>query len=89
MSKDQTEQLPSSSGSQLNIIIGGAGIGLLLAAAGVAYLRSSRGEESGRFGSLIVGMKGKWALHTTIKLIENDASRKILLGVLKSIAKGK
>jgi len=93
MSQDQTEKI---GGSPLNVVIGGAGLGLLLAAAGVAYFRSQKsgaGKLAAAMGSaksrrpIPVNFKGKWALNTAIKVIEHDTSRKVLLGVLKAMAK--
>jgi hypothetical protein len=93
MSQDQTERMSTA---PINVIIGGAGLGLLLAAAGVAYVRSqkqTRGPVSEAIqaakakGPIPVNLKGKWALNTAIKLIEHDTSRKVLLSVLKAMAK--
>jgi hypothetical protein len=96
MSHEQVSEQSQSSSSPFNILLGGAGIGLLLAAASVAYFRSQKSPRTKFEGVLDVAkgkggvpmnFKGKWALNTAIKLIEHDASRKVLLGVLKSIAK--
>jgi hypothetical protein len=93
MSQDQTQRL---SASPLNMVVGGAGIGLLIAAAAVAYLRSNK-EASESVGEafetakantpLPFTFKGRWALNTTISLIEHETSRKLLLSVLKAMAK--
>lgn len=95
MSRDKSSLLPNTMPSPINIVLGGAGIGLLLAAAGFAFLRSQRNAGSGivdRVGPTRIGIpkpnfKGKWALNAAIRLIEHDGSRKVLLGVLKTMAK--
>lgn len=96
MSKDQSSSTPGLNTSPFNVVVGGAGIGLLLAAAAVAYWRSQKRPPSkiaGAFesarpsGMPAFSFKGKWAINAAIKMIEHDASRKVLLTVLKSIAK--
>lgn len=94
MSQDRTRGMTSS---PMNMIIGGAGIGLLAAAAGVAYVRSRKQSASpidnvvNRAKSakppLGINFKGKWALNTAIKMIEHDTSRKVLLAAMKAMAK--
>ena len=46
MSQDSTSQIPKSIPSPLNVVIGGAGIGLLLAAAAFAASKSRRGNDN-------------------------------------------
>ncbi|GEM_PF-6821186 len=96
MSQNGSTGIPKVTGSPLNVIIGGAGIGLLVAAASVAYFKSQRQAgsrfaeafESARSSSVpSFSFKGKWALSAAIKVIEHDASRKVLLAVLKSMVK--
>lgn len=96
MSQDHQSRTPNLNRSPLNVVIGGAGLGLLLAAAGVAYVRSQKQPQS-KFTEVLesakaakplpFSLKGKWALNTAIRLIEHDTSRRVLLGVLKSMAK--
>lgn len=98
MSQDRASQ-SSSVTSPVNIVIGGAGVGLLLAAASVAYFRSQKTSQGPLAGALDsakskasipgipINFKGKWALNSAIRMIEHDTSRKVLLTVLKSIAK--
>jgi len=94
MAQDSTSA--ASFAKPLNVVLGGAGIGLLLAAAGFAFMRSQKtspGDLAGKVMSRKPGMsapfnpKGKWALNTLIRVIEHDTSRKMLLGVLKAMAK--
>ena len=48
-----------------------------MAAAGVAFARSKRGgkhstigaEAAGGLGAIVLGLRGKWALNTMIKII--------------------
>lgn len=94
MSQDNKAQ--SIGSSPFNVVVGGAGIGLLAAAAAVAYVRSRR-HDNGLAESILhtpkgkpfeFNLKGKWALNTFIKVIEHDSSRKVLLAALKAMAKG-
>ncbi len=95
MSQDDTRQIPESVTQPLNILIGGAGIGLLLAAAGFAFLRSRQSETGSNTAAEPKlplpklgkpSLKSKWVLTSAIRLIEHDSSRKVLLTVLKSMA---
>ena len=93
MSQDAPRRTTESMAKPLNIVLGGAGIGLLLAAAGFAFTRSQKTPRVG--GTLAskakIGIpfdpKGRWAISTMIKVIEHDASRKVLLSILKAMAK--
>jgi hypothetical protein len=96
MTQDDTAQVPESIVNPFNVVLGGAGMGLLLAAAGFAFLRSQKHATSdltsklkppsiGKFG--MPNKRGKWALLATIRVIEHDTSRKLLLGLLKAMAK--
>lgn len=96
MSQNQSSRIPGLNTSPFNVVLGGAGLGLLLAAAAVAYMRSQKtsgGKISETFASarsaapLPINFKGKWALNTAIRMIEHDTSRKVLLVILKSMAK--
>jgi hypothetical protein len=78
------------------LVAGGVGVGLILAAAIVAYMRSQQTSQGrpARAGEGVptlswppFRMKRRWVLTAAIKMIENDASRKVLLGVLKALAK--
>lgn len=100
MSQDNQPQIPESVSKPLNVIVGGAGIGLLLAAAGFAFLRSKKSSAGDVISKASLSkaslsktpirmpnLKGKWALNAAIRMIEHDSSRKVLLGVLKAMAK--
>jgi len=96
MSQDPAIEMGSSVSKPLSVVVGGAGFGLLLAAAGFAYFRARKPSAtevvekvtaSRRGFGLPVNLKGKWALTAAIRIIEHDSSRKVLLGVLKAMAK--
>jgi hypothetical protein len=75
-------------------IIGGTAIGLLLAAAAYGAFMT-RPETSGMLDKVrsngpqkaVGSLKGKWALNALIQAIEHDTSRKLLLAVLRAMAK--
>ena len=87
---------PTDSKSTLSIIAASLGISLVLAAAGVAYLRTRRSHKSRLADAMKTAksssipsfrFKQKSTLNTAIKVLENDLSRKALIIGLKAAAK--
>lgn len=73
----------------MGVVVAGVLVGLMAAAA---YLMTQRGDTSvsgtaGRAARTGRGFGRKLGLTTIITLLENDASRRVILAVLKAIAR--
>ncbi|HEX6509238.1 MAG TPA: hypothetical protein VF221_16545 [Chloroflexota bacterium] len=85
---DDEEQ---GSNISVSVPIGALAGAALLGAAAVAYAMLNRGDDSGESSSGGTrrgkGMRRRIGLMTVITLLENDASRKVVLAVLRAMAR--
>jgi hypothetical protein len=73
---------------QLKVPLGALAAALLIAVGGAAYIMSSSddGDSSGK-GRSKGGLRRRVGLMTLITLIENDATRKVVVAALKALAR--
>lgn len=83
------EEDTGSKNRSLTLPVGalGAALALGLAAAAYNYMSSGESSDSAPSKSKSGSMRKKVGLMTLITLLENDATRKVVLSVLKAIAK--
>jgi hypothetical protein len=83
------EEDTGSKNRSLTLPVGalGAALALGLAAAAYNYMSSSESSDSAPSKSKSGSMRKKVGLMTLITLLENDATRKVVLSVLRAIAK--
>lgn len=84
-----TQEENGSKNVSLALPIGAVGAALALGLAAAAYNHFSAGDEDDSSGSKSKtgSMRKKLGLMTLITLLENDATRKVVLSVLKAMAR--
>jgi hypothetical protein len=82
------EQDKDQKNLQLKVPLGALAAALLIAVGGAAYIMSSSddSDDSGK-GRSHGGLRRRVGLMTLVTLIENDATRKVVVAALKALAR--